>query len=63
MHQNVVDPFADYFYLGYDLPRFTKFCDIHLLELGFHHLGSKFINEYIVNLLQTWLIETEGNLG
>ena len=30
-----------------------------------HHLGPTFINGYtcIVNVLQTWLIETEGNMG
>ena len=28
----------------------------------FHHLGPTFINVYIVNLLQTKLIETEGNM-
>ena len=28
-----------------------------------HHLGPTFINAYIVNVLQSWLIETEGNMG
>ena len=43
------------------------------LGLAFHHQGSTFINAYcqaamnlsmhVVNPLQTWLIETEGNMG
>ena len=28
-----------------------------------HHLGPAFIHAYIVNVLQNWLIETEGNMG
>ena len=28
-----------------------------------HHLGRAFINAYIVNVQQNWLIETEGNMG
>ena len=43
------------------------------LGLAFHHQGSAFINAYcqaamdlsmhVVKPLQTWLIETEGNMG
>ena len=29
----------------------------------FHHLGPTFINAYVVKLQQTWLIETESNMG
>ena len=31
--------------------------------VAFHHLGPTFIYAYIVNSLQTWLIENEGNMG
>ena len=31
--------------------------------VAFHHPGPTFTNAYIVNLLQTCLIETEGNMG
>ena len=31
--------------------------------VAFHNLGPTFINAYIVNLLQTCLIETEGKMG
>ena len=30
---------------------------------AFHRLGPTFIKAYIINLLQTWLFETEGNMG
>ena len=31
--------------------------------VAFHHLSRTFINTYIANLLQTWLIEPDGNTG
>ena len=36
-----------------------------LLGVAFHHLVTTIINAYtcIVNPLQTWLIETESNMG
>ena len=36
--------------------------DPEALEIAFHHQGPTFINA-IVRLLQTWFIETEGNMG
>ena len=35
----------------------------NLWGVVFHYLGPTFINAYIVKLLQTWLIETESNMG
>ena len=36
--------------------------DLKALDLAFHHQGPTFIRAHF-KLLQTWLIETEGNMG
>ena len=39
------------------------FINAYCFGVAIHYLGHTFINAYIGNLLQTWLIETEGNMG
>ena len=44
-------------------PDFIAGNDPEALGLALHHQGLTFINAHIVKLLQTWLIEAEGNMG
>ena len=41
----------------------TFIMHIYCFRVSLHNLGPTFINAYIVNMLQAWLIETEGNMG